>query len=195
MSPRIGLDLQTILKAATDLADEQGIDSVTLATLAKKLTIKPPSLYNHIDGLTGLKKKLALHGFEELYTRLANAAIGLSKDEAVHAVSKAYFSFARTHPGLYELTLSAPNPEEIEIELAGKKIVDLTVHILSAYGLEEQEVIHAVRGLRSILHGFSSLEQKGAFGLPLDLDKSLYLLIESYLAGIHKMKEKKGDIK
>ncbi|MBM7603820.1 AcrR family transcriptional regulator [Metabacillus crassostreae] len=193
MSPRMGLDLQTILKAATELADEQGIDSVTLATLAKKLTIKPPSLYNHIDGLTGLKKKLALLGLEELYNLLANAAIGLSKDEAVHAVSMAYFSFARSHPGLYELTLSAPKPEETEIELAGKKIVDLTVQILSAYDLEEQEVIHAVRGLRSILHGFSSLEQKGAFGLPLDLDKSLYLLIESYIAGIHKMKDNKGE--
>ncbi|WP_226667953.1 TetR/AcrR family transcriptional regulator [Metabacillus litoralis] len=190
MSPRIGLDLQTILKAATNIADEQGIEAVTLATLAKQLTVKSPSLYNHIDGLTGLKKKLALHGLEELYSHISKSAMGLSRDEAVHAVSKAYLSFARNHPGLYELTLSAPNPEDSEIQLAGEKIVDFSIRILSVYGLEDQEVIHAVRGLRSILHGFSSLEQKGAFGLPTDLDKSLFLLIESFLAGIHIMKQK-----
>ncbi|MGM0874747.1 MAG: TetR/AcrR family transcriptional regulator [Bacillota bacterium] len=188
MSPRIGLDLQTILQAATEIADQDGVEAVTLATLAKKLTIRPPSLYNHIDGLTGLRKKLAIHGIEELYSKLAQAAIGRSKDEAVHAIADAYVSFTRSHPGLYELTLNTSNPNNKDIQLAGKKIVDLTIQVLNGYGLEEEEALHAVRGIRSILHGFSSLEQKGGFGLPLDLDVSLHLLIDSFLAGIYKLK-------
>jgi AcrR family transcriptional regulator len=189
MSPRIGLDLQTILQAAIEIADQDGVGAVTLATLAKKLTIRPPSLYNHIDGLPGLRKKLAVHGLNEVYNKLAQAAIGKSKDEAVHAMADAYVKFVRAHPGLYELTIGITDLDEEEIHLAGKKIVDLIIQVLNGYGLKEEEALHAVRGIRSILHGFSSLEQKGGFGLPLDLDVSLHLLIDSFLAGIDKMKQ------
>ena len=187
--PRMGLDLHTILQAATDLADKEGVESVTLASLAKKLNVRPPSLYNHIEGLGGLRKKLAVHGLDILYNRLAQASIGRAKDEAVHSVSDAYITFAREHPGIYELTLHAGDPEDKELQRASSNVLDVTIQVLSGYGLEKDDVIHAVRGLRSILHGFSSLEQKGGFGLPLELDKSLHLLIDSYLAGIHKMKE------
>lgn len=58
MTPRPGLDLDTILQATTKMADTQGIDEVTLASLAKTLNIRPPSLYNHINGLPALRKSL-----------------------------------------------------------------------------------------------------------------------------------------
>lgn len=189
MSPRIGLDVQTILQAAVEIADQDGAEAVTLAALAKKLTIRPPSLYNHIQGLTDLRRKLAAYGMEELYSRLAQAANGRSKDESVHAIADAYVEFVRSHPGLYEFTLSTLEKENGEIQLAGKKIVDLSIQVLNEYGLKEEAALHAVRGLRSILHGFSSLEQKGGFGLPLDADASLHLLIDSFLAGIDRMKK------
>ncbi|OAS89316.1 MULTISPECIES: TetR/AcrR family transcriptional regulator [Metabacillus] len=189
MAPRIGLNLQTILQTATQIANEEGVEAITLATLAKKLSVRPPSLYNHIDGLTGLRRKLAIHGMDDLYSKLTQAAIGRSKDEAVHAIADAYVAFVRDQPGLYEITISTSALEDTEIQLAGQRIVDLTIQVLNGYGLEENAALHAVRGLRSILHGFSSLEQKGGFGLPLDLDISLHLLIDSFLAGIDKMKK------
>ncbi|PLR76302.1 TetR family transcriptional regulator [Bacillus sp. V3-13] len=188
MSPRIGLDLQIILQAATQIADTEGIEAVTLASLAKKLKIRPPSLYNHVDGLHGLRKKLAIYGLEQLYNRLVREAIGRSGDDAVRALGKEYVAFARSHPGLYEATLLAPDPRDPEVQQAGSKIVDLAVRLMNAYGLEDEAAIHAVRGLRSILHGFASLEQRGGFGIPLDLDVSLRLLIDTFISGIHSMK-------
>lgn len=192
MAPKAGIDLNTILTAATEIVDTDGVHSLTLATLAKKLKIRPPSLYNHVDGLQGLQGALAIYGLEELYTHLSQAAIGRSKDEAIHAISKAYMSFARTHPGLYEATLWANadlnNPEFNRIS---SKIVDLVVRVLHAYDLDDEESIHASRGLRSILHGFASLEQKNGFGIPIDLDVSISLIIDTFLAGIHKMKSQR----
>ncbi len=76
--PKIGLELNTILEAAGDIADQHGMHEVTLANLAKKLNIRPPSLYNHFDGLTGLRKKLAIYGMEKLYDEMAPSAIGVS---------------------------------------------------------------------------------------------------------------------
>ncbi|WHY87286.1 WHG domain-containing protein [Neobacillus novalis] len=181
--PKIGLDLTTILETAGVLADQQGIQEITLANLAKKLGIRPPSLYNHFDGLPGLRKKLAIYGIDMLYSRMADAAIGVSGTEAVLAVSQAYVNLAREHPGVYEATLLAPDPEDVDVQQAGEKIVELSVRILQAYHLEGASALHAVRGLRSILHGFSALEQRGGFKMALDLDESLMIIIKAFLAG------------
>ena len=184
--PKFGLDITTILEAAGEIANQDGIQEVTLANLAKKLMIRPPSLYNHFDGLPGLRKELAIYGIERLYEELADAAIGVSGTEAVLAVSQAYVNFARRHPGIYEATLLAPDPEDVEVQQAGAKIVDLSVRILQAYHLEGERAIHAVRGLRSILHGFSALEQKGGFKMSLDLNESLMIIIKAFLAGFEQ---------
>ena len=189
MSPRIGLDLPTLLQAATEIADTQGINEVTLASLAKKLGIRSPSLYNHIDGLDDLRKKLATHGLQQLYKVMTQAANGRLGDEAVLALAEAYVSFARIHPGLYEATLRAPDPQDLEAQRLGSELVDLVLQVLRAYDLEGEAAIHGVRGLRSVLHGFTSLEQNGGFGLSLDLDVSLRLLIKTFLAGINEMKD------
>lgn len=189
MSPRIGLDLRTILQAATEIADRHGIDQVTLVSLAQKLEIRSPSLYNHVDGLNGLRKQLRLHGLEQLYRSLEKGVTERFGDDAVRALGEAYVSFVRDHPGLYEATLRAPDPQDPEVQRASEKIVNLVIRILHAYGLEGESALHATRGLRSIFHGFASLEQRGGFGLPLDHDVSLRLLIDTFLAGIHRMKE------
>ncbi|SMQ64868.1 transcriptional regulator, TetR family [Bacillus sp. OV166] len=182
--PKIALEISFIIEAAGEIADQHGVQEVTLANLAKKLGIRSPSLYNHFDGLTGLRKKLAIYGIDKLYEVMADAASGVSGTEAVLAVSQAYVGFSRKHPGIYEATLLAPDPEDVDVQQAGAKIVDLSVHVLQAYHLEGERALHAVRGLRSILHGFSALEQKGGFKMSLDLNESLMIIIKAFLAGI-----------
>ncbi|MBE3570288.1 MAG: WHG domain-containing protein [Bacillales bacterium] len=193
MSPRIALDLLTILETAAEIADNEGLDAVTLASLAKKLGVRPPSLYNHIEGLHGLRKQLAVYGLEQLYSTLADASIGRSGDDAVHTLGKAYVSFARTHPGLYEATLQSPDPLDLDIQRAGNEIVKLTLRVLHAYDLDDETAMHAVRSLRSIFHGFASLERKGGFGLPLDHNVTLQFLIDTFLTGILQ-KQKSMDV-
>lgn len=184
--PKVGLELIEILEVAGELADMHGMQEVTLANLAKRLGIRPPSLYNHFDGLAGLRKKMAIYGIDRLYEVLARAAIGVSGDEAVLTISKAYVEFARRHPGIYEATLMAPEMEDEDIQKAGSKIVDLTVRVLQAYRLEGDIALHAVRGIRSILHGFSSLEQSGGFKMALDLNESLETIIKAFIHGLRQ---------
>ncbi|MBE5102264.1 TetR/AcrR family transcriptional regulator [Priestia aryabhattai] len=189
MTPRLGLDLDTILQASTKMADTQGLDEVTLASLAKKLNIRPPSLYNHINGLPALRKKLAIYGYEQLHKILTRATVGRSKDNAVRALGEAYVGFVRNHPGLYEAMLRSPDSEDLDLKRVQNETVDIVIQVLNEYHLGEDRTLHATRGLRSILHGFASLEQNKGFGLPLDLDISLRLLIDTFLAGIRTIKE------
>lgn len=182
---RTGLKLDGILQAAEELANERGMVEVTLTTLAQQLQIKPPSLYNHVNGLNGLRKVMALHSMKELGTVLTRAAVGRSGDAAVRAMAQAYIDFARRRPGLYEAMLYVPDWSDDEVRNVGDAVADLVIRVLSeGYGLENEAAIHAARGLRSILHGFASLEQKGGFGLPIDVDQSIKVIIDTLIAGL-----------
>jgi AcrR family transcriptional regulator len=189
--PKIALDIAKIIETAAELADQQGFQEVTLANLAKKLAIRPPSLYNHFDGLAGLRKKLALYGYSRLYAELVAAAVGRSGEEAIIELSKAYMHFARNHPGIYEAAMLSPDMTDLDVQIAARKIVDLTIRVLQVYDLEEERALHAVRGFRSLLHGFASLEQKEGFKLELDLDVSVELNVRCFLAGIGELKKQK----
>ncbi|WP_379134336.1 TetR/AcrR family transcriptional regulator [Paenibacillus sp. sgz500958] len=188
MAPRAGLDTRMIVITAAQIADERGVEEVTLAALAAKLGVRSPSLYNHIQGLQDLRIQLAIHGLQELYKDMSAAIGHLSGEAAVHKMGQAYVDFARSHPGLYEMTLRAPEPQHAELVAVSNTILSLIMNSLRDYDLGEEDMIHAVRGLRSILHGFASLEQQGGFGIPLDTGVSLSRLISTFIAGIGSMR-------
>ena len=191
MSPRVGLDLEIIVHKAAEIADKEGMEAVTLASVARNLNVRSPSLFNHINGLPSLKRELALYGLNRLYERLRSAIKGKTKEDAIFAMANAYLQFSREHPGVYEETLRAPEANDDELEIASKRIIQLLTDVLSEYQLSEEETIHAIRGLRSILHGYSSLEKQGAFGLPVKLEDSFYFLLKGYISFLHQIKNDK----
>ena len=46
--PRVPLSRERVLRAAIDLADESGIESLTMRSLGQKLGVEAMSLYNHV---------------------------------------------------------------------------------------------------------------------------------------------------
>jgi AcrR family transcriptional regulator len=184
MPVKTTLDHAAVVRAAAALADQQGLEAVTLGAVAARLGIRPPSLYNHVAGLPGLRDSLALLGTRRLGDRLARAAIGKSADDAVIAIGHAYRTFAQEHPGLFAAAVRAPRPENAAWVEAARSVVDTVLAVLGAYNLSEDEALHAVRGLRALVHGFSVIESAGGFGLPLDLDVSFDYLLRLFTRGL-----------
>jgi AcrR family transcriptional regulator len=185
MVARAGLDAATVVRTAAGLADEMGFEHVTLAAVAARLGVRIPSLYNHVNGLPGLRRELALYGIRELNKRLQRAAIGKESDRAIESMLNAYRSFAMERPGLYQATLHAPDPQDQEIKKASQDIIDTVLAVLESFQLEYEDALHVVRAFRSIAHGFVSLEAAGGFGLSLDADESYRRLISVFLRGLH----------
>ncbi|WP_010097349.1 TetR/AcrR family transcriptional regulator [Ornithinibacillus scapharcae] len=185
--PRVGLKLNQIIQTAADIADRQGAEAVTMAAIARELSVRPPSLFNHVKGFAQVKRELTLYGVKKLHESMQVASNGMIGDEAIFALANSYLQFTREHPGLYEFTIALPQPRDEEIDQEGNKVINLLIEALRSYQLSEENALHAVRGFRSILHGFSSLEQKGGFGMPLKKDDSLNLVIKSFLIGLKQM--------
>jgi AcrR family transcriptional regulator len=187
MPPKAGLDRAAVVQAAAAIADAAGLEAVTLAGVAARLGVRTPSLYNHVAGLPGLHRELALLGTRELIAALTRATIGKSADDAIFALAEAFLAFVRAHPGLYAATVRSvrlmdlPDPELVA---AQTEAVEVMLAVLAAYGLRGEAALHAVRGLRSVIHGFATLEAAGAFGLPLDIDTSFRQLVQIYIAGL-----------
>jgi AcrR family transcriptional regulator len=175
--PRRGLDAEAIVTAAARLADEQGLESVTLARLANELGVKAPSLYAHLGGLGDLRERLGARGARELAGAIGAAATGRARSDALHAVADAYREYARAHPGTYAALQRARGD-------AGRAAVDVVLAVLRGYGLEGDDAIHATRVIRSALHGFVLLEAEGGFGLELSVDESFARMVAALDKGL-----------
>jgi AcrR family transcriptional regulator len=184
LTTRAAIDQGAVVRAAAKIADDKGWDALTLADVAAKLRIRPPSLYNHIGGMTGLRRELALLAARELGAALVRATVGKSRDDAVRGLADAYRAFVKRHPGIYAATMIAPVRNDVEIKAAGDDVINTCLSVLGGYGFRGGDGIHAVRAMRSAVHGFCALEGAGGFGLPLDVDKSFKWLVDALIVGL-----------
>lgn len=196
MAPRAGISHDAVIQAAYEMVDTSGAGALTLTALAAVLGVRVPSLYNHVNGLTGLQHDLTLRALREFADALTGVVVGRERDEAVTALALAYRDFVREHPGIYQIMLrSAPGHRQPnqELEAAEARPVQVALRVLAGYGLDGADALHAVRALRSIVHGFATLEATGGFGLPLDLDESFRRLVGLYVEGLSRYASPKPE--
>ncbi|RSS51428.1 TetR/AcrR family transcriptional regulator [Streptomyces sp. WAC01280] len=162
---RAGLTADRVTLAGAELADEAGLDQVTMSQVARRLGVKDASLYTHVRGLEDLRGRIALLAADEKTLRIAEATAGRSGKDALVAFADAWREYAHAHPGRYTATQL---PIRIDPELAAnapgpRRAVELTYGMLRGYGLAEPDLTDAVRLLRSTFHGFVALEAAGGF--------------------------------
>lgn len=184
MPARRRIDQTLVVQTAIELADASSFEAVTLAAVAEQLGIRIPSLYNHVSGLPGLRYRMNLWAMRELGDLLRRAAVGKAGAEAILSIAETYRAFAHAHPGVYRLTIRAATPDEPELAAAGQEALDILLAVLRPYELSTENMLHTVRGLRSVLHGFVDLEVSGGFGMALDRDESFHRLLREFVAGI-----------
>ncbi len=187
MSPRAGLDRAMVVYTAASLADDEGLEDLSLSRLAGRLGVRKPSLYNHVSGLPGLKREMALLGLRELGSKLSRAAVGKAGNEGIFALAEAYRTFVKERPGLYEATVRSfrfSYLEDPEFPVAEEEALEPVRAVLASCGVSGANTIHAARGLRSIVHGFATLEVAGGFGMSIDLDESFQRLVRAFAEGL-----------
>ena len=178
--PRQGLSRAHVVAEAALLADEIGLEKLTLAAVATRLGVRLPSLYNHVEGLEGLRRDLALLAVRELVARGQAAAVGLAGRDALFGIASAYRAFGHERPALFAATMRAPDPADTDLVEAAEQALRVIFAALAGYGLSGDDAVDATRGLRALLLGWVTLESSGGFGLPRDVDRSFRRLLEGF---------------
>lgn len=181
MENRKRLNLDAILNVSAELAEEKGLENVTLNQVADRLGIKSPSLYNHVSGISELSKDLAKLAIQRLEEAIRDAAVGRSKTQALKEIAIAYRKFAKENPELYKAILRLPACEDEKLKESAHAVVRIIYQVMEPYHYSEEDTIHFVRAFRSALHGFISLEDAGFFKSAIDVDESYSRLINGFI--------------
>ena len=187
--PRAGLSTDRVVTAAADLADEVGLDQLTLAAVAARLGVRQPSLYKHVASSGALQRLISMRGKAELGDVLGRAAIGRARDDALVAMAHAYRAWALDHPGRYQAAQRAEAPGDVELEAVARRTVEVVAVVMEGYGLDGDDAIDAIRAYRAALHGFVSLEASGGFGFPASVDRSFDRLVHALVVALSSWNE------
>lgn len=186
MSSKRRLNAQAILDATAELAEEKGLENVTLLQVADRLGVKAPSLYNHLNGMHDLSLGVARIAAARLEEDIRDAAVGRSKEEALTAMSMAYRKYAKENPELYKAILRFRDYKDDTVLETGRTAYRILYQVIESYHLGEEETHHAVRALHSALHGFVSLEAAGFFQNPkVSADESYRRLVAMLVASLN----------
>lgn len=186
MAHRAGLDTRRVVDAAADLIDTEGVEALSLTALAERLSVRLPSLYNHVAGLEGLGRELAIRAMRGLAEALGRAVMGKSSEAALVAAGNAYRAYGKTHPGLYAMLQYVSSQPDEELQAAAFAPLEALFAVLAGYGLDRESTIHVIRALRSALHGFVLLETSGSFALDVDVDESFARMLSLFARGLRE---------
>ena len=171
--------------AAEALSDELGFRQLTLAGLAKKLGVKTPSLYKHVESLEAIQIELQRRAYINLTDRVKKYNAGGRGREAVILFTVEYRRFALERPGLYGAMVVSHVGRGLAVEKVALELLAFLPGFLKEMGLQGDDLIHAARTIRSSIHGFIELEREQGFGLEQKLEASFQFMLTSLLKGLN----------
>jgi len=147
--PRLPLSRERILRAALALADESGIESLTMRKLGQELGFEAMSLYNHVAN-----KDDVLNGILDLVLAETEAPSPVGEwDAAVRASAISVHDALRRHPWSGSLVMA---PERIRP--ARFQFMDRLLGRIREAGFSAEQTYHAYHALDGHIFGFSLWE-------------------------------------
>ena len=145
---------QQILDAALAIADEKGLEAVTMRAVAARVGVTAMALYPHVaskddllDGLTG-----------RLLSELSMPDPALGWRERLRHTARSARETAKRHPAVMPLLFSRPavTPEAV-------RVVDSIYQALVDAGVPDQQVARVERLASTIVLGYAISETGGRF--------------------------------
>jgi len=176
--PRAGLTTAAVVAAGAALADEVGFHGLTMGLLAERLGVRTPSLYKHVESVADLQHRIASLALTELGDAVGAAVEGLAGLDALSAFATATREYVMAHPGGYTATVGAEvSGDDDPLDAASRRLVASLAAVLRGYGIADGDLDHAMRAVRSILHGFAILQAGNGFQWTADPDVSFQWMV------------------
>lgn len=191
--PKNNISEELIIETSAHIANEIGLDNLSLKIIAEELNIKPPSLYNHIFGLDNIKEKLMIYGWKQIENKMIDSAVGVAGYEALKNMCYAFYDYATNNKGVFAAMLWYNKYETQENNNSTVRLFELLFKVMKALDISEDNINHSIRTLRGFLEGFSLLVNNNAFGNPISIKESFDLSLEIIMNGIKSLEGMKRD--
>jgi AcrR family transcriptional regulator len=186
--PRAGLTPAIVTEAGAALADEVGFAQLSMGLVAERLGIKTPSLYKHVTSHADLVHRIAVQAANELADDIRDATQGRAGSEAFTAGAQAMRRYVKEHPGRYAAGNAAgPAGPDDPLTAALDRVLASWAAMLRGYRIDHGQEIHALRMLRTMLHGFATLEAADGFRIDADVEDSFTWLIDFVDRGLRSL--------
>ena len=145
---------QEIIDAAMAIADEGGLDAVSMRTVAEHVGVTPMALYRHFNSKLALLDSMV----ERLVTSLLPDRSAGTWDERLTALAHAYRGLAQRHPWSAQLLFSRPSvtPDAV-------RVTEFIYAALREAGVPEPHVGRLERLVTTFVIGYAASEVLGRF--------------------------------
>lgn len=168
-----------VVERAASLADDIGLDELTITKVGRHLGIAPPGVYRHVADLDDLRAAIGQQAAQDAAGALSVACSGLAGKDALAALACTLRTWAAEHPGQYAALQIAPDPGDAAGIAAAEGLLAVIASALRAYRLSGDDLTDAIRLIRSTLHGFVALELGDGFKQPRNLDDTFERIVTS----------------
>ena len=175
---------ESIIRQATVMIEQNGVEQLSLGKLATALGVKAPSLYRYVNNKDALLKAVNLQTVQELFAAYGEALADVSGEAEVKltAVLHAHRAFALSQPQGYMLALANPNDAQRPDEDALLQMV-LPIQALTVELTGEAHSLAALRGALALVHGFVMLELNNQLRRGGNLSADFGQAIAAYIQG------------
>ncbi|WP_310410356.1 WHG domain-containing protein [Chamaesiphon sp. OTE_8_metabat_110] len=177
---------QDVINAAIDCLDREGESALGVNRVARSLGIKPPAIYKHLDGNTGLRRAVALEIWHNYLTDYHSQTTDINEPRTLLFIgAQATRTFARRYPARYRVMmqyqLQPTDPAEA-------KIVSDSLHALrkslQLYELSDDALVDVMRMVNAAIYGFIIREQSELMTLHRDPAVSYEVMLDALLVAI-----------
>jgi AcrR family transcriptional regulator len=151
------LSRDRVLDSAVRLADDQGLEALSMRKLAAALGVEAMSLYNHVPGKAALLSGMLERVLHELVIP-SDPAMPWAERLRRGAIS--FLTVARSHPSLVQLLTS----QHIHTG-AALAPTEAVLGIFRQAGYTGRDAVHAYQTLIGYVLGFMLQQDKGTIGL------------------------------
>lgn len=151
------LTRERILAAALQLADERGVEALSMRRLARRLGVDPMAIYHHLPGKEAVLAGLVEMVFNELQVPAMENEDWQSR---VRAFARAYHRLSRAHPNLVLYLITHAEAGASAALLASERLYAA----LEAAGLPPEMIIRAADVVVDYLNGFALSEGSSRLG-------------------------------
>ena len=177
---------QDVIRAAIDCLDKEGESALGVNRVARELGIKPPAIYKHLDGNTGLRRAVALEIWRNYLTDYQSQTTDINEPRDLLRIgAQATRNFAQRYPARYmvmmQYQLRPTDPEEA-------KVIYDALHSfkksLQLYELSDDALIDTMRMVNAAIYGFIVRENSELMTLNRSTDRSYEVMLDALLVAI-----------